>query len=291
VRNVTALILLIASCFLVRLRAQSSPPGIQQNTENAAAKYLRADAALRQSYALAPDGAAVRQKALEQPLDAEDEKVVVAASEALVEFRHGASMKQCDWQMSFEDGALANTAHRGAIMELVAVSGLRARLRFRDGNIPGATDDLLAAMAAARHLSVDSSLASVLFAYKLERTMSEILIQNLHRFSSTQLRELSGRFDGLPKGVDLGLAFEAEKVRRSDFLTILQGSTSRDELVERLLRWVPVLNSDKQLAGQLVDGCGGSVAGFALTNSGLSMHRGLFAIYLIPGAVRNRIQG
>jgi len=37
--------------------------------ENAAVKYLRADAALRQSYALAPDAAAKLEKALALPLD------------------------------------------------------------------------------------------------------------------------------------------------------------------------------------------------------------------------------
>jgi hypothetical protein len=147
------------------LGAQSSPSvGNQQNTENAAVKYLRADASLRQSYALPPDAATKLQKALESPLDVEDEKLVAAANDALVEFHHGATLKRCDWVMSAEDGALANTAHRGAIKELVAVAEIRSRLRFRDGNTSGAIAYALAAMAAARHLSVDGSLASVLFA-------------------------------------------------------------------------------------------------------------------------------
>src|ERR1700676_2139161 len=141
------------------LGAQTPPAGNQQDAENAAVKYLRADASLRQSYALASDAAAKLEKALESPLDGEDEKLVAAAEDALVEFRHGAAIARCDWVMSDEDGALANTAHRGAITELVAVSGLRARLRFRDGDTPGAMGDALAAMVAARHLSVDGSLA------------------------------------------------------------------------------------------------------------------------------------
>jgi len=262
-RIATALVLLVGTCSLTQLRAQSPPPGNQLKLENAAVKYLRADAALRQSYTLPPDGAAELQKALEKPLDEEDEKLVAAAADALVEFHHGASIKHCDWQMSIEDGALANTAHRGAVMDLVAISGLRARLRFRNGDTPGAIDDVLAAMTAARHLSVDGSLASVLFAYKLERAMSEILIQHLPRLSSTQLHDLLNGLERLPKGYDLGLAFDAEKVRRNDFSAIVQGATSQGELVERLVKWVPALNSNKELAGQIVDGCGGSVAGFA----------------------------
>jgi hypothetical protein len=61
------------------LEAQSSPSvGNQQNTDNAAVKYLRADASLRQSYALPPDAATKLQQALESPLDVEDEKLVAA---------------------------------------------------------------------------------------------------------------------------------------------------------------------------------------------------------------------
>jgi len=89
------------------LRSQTPPAGNQQQTENAAVKYLRADAALRQAYALAPDAAAKLEKSLALPLDGEDEKLVAAAEDALVEFHHGAAIKRCDWIMSDEDGALA----------------------------------------------------------------------------------------------------------------------------------------------------------------------------------------
>src|SRR5437762_1831772 len=189
-RTATALAALVAMCFPTRLGAQVRPAVNNQDMENAAVKYLRADAALRQSYALSPDAAAKLEKALELPLDGEDEKLVAAAEDALVEFRHGAATKRCDWEVSVEDGPLANTAHRGAIKELIAVSGLRARLRFRDGDMPGATGDALAAMAAARHLSVDGSLASVLFAYKLETTVTGVLAQNLLRPTAVLLQSL-----------------------------------------------------------------------------------------------------
>jgi len=261
-RTATVLAVLVAMCSPTWLGAQSPPAVNLQRAENAAVKYLRADAALRQSYALAPDAAAKLEKALASPLDEEDEKLVAAAEDALVEFHHGAAVKRCDWAMSVEDGALANTAHRGAIMELVAVSGLRARLRFRYGDTPGAMDDALAAMAAARHLSVDGSLASVLFAYKLERAITGVLAQNLLRFSPEQLNELVSGFSTLPSGFSLGTAFESEKVRRNDLLTVVQAAKSRDELIEQLLKKAPALRSNKELAGEIVDGCGGSVKGF-----------------------------
>ena len=135
------------------LRAQTPSAGSHQSAENAAVKYLRADASLRQSYPLPTDAVPNLQKSVESPLDVEDEKLVAAADEALVEFHHGAASNRCDWVMSSEDGPLTSTAHRGAIKELVAVAEIRSRLRFRDGDIPGAIDDAVAAMAAARHLS------------------------------------------------------------------------------------------------------------------------------------------
>jgi hypothetical protein len=244
------------------LRAQTPSAGSHQSAENAAVKYLRADASLRQSYPLPTDAVPNLQKSVESPLDVEDEKLVAAADEALIEFHHGAASNRCDWVMSSEDGPLTSTAHRGAIKELVAVAEIRSRLRFRDGDIPGAIDDAVAAMAAARHLSVDGSLASVLFAYRIENSVTGIVARNLLRLSTAQLWELENAINGLPNGSDLKIAFEAEKLDRNDILASVQGATTRDELIEGLLRNIPVLKSNRALAEQIVDGCGGSVRGF-----------------------------
>jgi hypothetical protein len=70
------------------------------------------------------------EKALESPLDDDDEKLVAAAGEALTELQLGSALKTCDWPTSFEDGPLANTSHRGAIVEVVAVSGIRGAHAF-----------------------------------------------------------------------------------------------------------------------------------------------------------------
>ena len=122
-KPIIALLLLCVVFPSFWLGAQTPFAGNHQRAENAAVKYLRADASLRQSYPLPADAVPNLQKSVESPLDVEDEKLVV-----------------------------------------VAVAEIRSRLRFRDGDIPGAIDDAVAAMAAARHLSVDGSLASVLFA-------------------------------------------------------------------------------------------------------------------------------
>jgi len=235
----------------------------QERTENAAVKYLRADAALRQAYPLPPDAGAKLERSLESPLNADDQKLIAAAQDALAEFEHGASLANCDWAMSFEDGPLANTAHRGAVRELVAVAGLRARLRFQSGDTPGALKDALAAIAGARHLSVDGSLASVLIAHKLEKELTELLAQNLDRFSPDELNQLTTGLDALPRGSNVSRAFETEKLQRNDLLPLAEVANSREGLIEELLKRIPALQSNNALAVEIVDGCGGSVNGFA----------------------------
>jgi len=66
----------------------------------------------------------------------------------------------------------------------------------------------------------------------------------------------------LPSGSSLSTAFESEKVSRNDLLAIAQPAKSRDELIERLLNKVPTLQSNRGVAAEIVDGCGGSVKGF-----------------------------
>src|SRR5437763_518124 len=182
--------------FTTLLQAQARTAE-QAKGQNAAVKYLRADASLRQGYPLSTDAWLKLEEALDRPIDADDEKLVVAASEALAEFQRGANVEECDWQMSVEDGPFANTSHRGAIRELVAVSGLRARIRFRDGDLKGAITDVLAAYAAARHLSLDGSIASVLFGYKGEREISGVLQNGIGLLTPAELAGLETGFAGL----------------------------------------------------------------------------------------------
>jgi hypothetical protein len=237
--------------------------GAQSCTQNAAVKYLRADLALRQSYPLPPDAALTLEKALQAPLDSDDEKLVAAAGEAFAELRHGSVLKNCDWAVSAEDGPLANTAHRGAVREIAALSGIRARIRFRDLDAQGAVNDLFAGIAASRHLSLDGSIASVLIAYNLENTLAEILAQNLNLLPPSQLQELTMELDALPSGSTLGKAVEDEKViRNGGLLVISDGAKSRDQLIERLLKMAPYLGFNRELVSEIIDGCGGSVSGF-----------------------------
>jgi hypothetical protein len=232
----------------------------QSKDRNAAVQYLRADAALRQGYPLPPKAWVNLEQALEEPLSAEDEKLVAAASESLTEFQHGAKSKLCDWQGNAEDGPFANTGHRGAVMELVAVSALRARVRLRDGDDNGAIADLLAAYAAARHLSVDGSIASVLIGYKLEREITAVLQNAMALLTPAELETLASGLAGLPPGSTMQNAIAAEKLKRDDLAGIIGNAHTHDELVSRVAG-IPSLANDRAKAQELVDGCGGSLAG------------------------------
>jgi hypothetical protein len=243
---------------LLQAQAQTSKP---TKGQNAAVKYLRADASLRQAYSLSTDSWLKIEEALEQPISADDEKLVTAASEALAEFQHAANVEACDWQLSVEDGPFANTSHRGAIRELVAVSGLRARIRFRDGDRKGAISDVLAGYAAARHLSLDGSIASVLFGYKVEREISGVLQTGLGDLTPAELAALESGFERLPQGSSMRSAVEAEKLNRNDLLEIIGNAHTRDDLISRMSAGVPVFGNDRKKAQEVVDGCGGSLSG------------------------------
>jgi hypothetical protein len=253
VRSILTVTFVLLLAFQTRAFAQSKD-------SNAAVQYLRADVALHQAYPLPPQAWVKLEQAVEEPLSAEDEKLVAAASEALAEFQHGAKSKLCDWQMSAEDGPFANTSHRGAVMELVAVSALRARIRLRDGDDKGAIADLLAAYAAARHLSLDGSITSVLIGYKLEREGTAVLQNAIALLTPAELETLESGLAGLPQGSSMQNAITAEKLKRNDLAGIIGNAHTHDELISRVAG-IPSLANDRAKAQELVDGCGGSLAG------------------------------
>jgi hypothetical protein len=229
--------------------------------ENAAVKYLRADIALRQAYALEPDAAPALEKALQSPLDQSDEKLIAAASEALTEFRHASMLAPCDWELSVSDGPYANTSHRNAIRELVAVAGIRARMRFRDGHTKEGLQDWLAAAAAARQLSTDGTITSVLISYKIEREMSDVLNLELGKFSRTELDSLLEGARRLPSVMKMQSAIAREKLDRNDLANVVSGANSRDGAIKSLTVGVPILGANEKKAEEIIDGCGGSVEG------------------------------
>jgi hypothetical protein len=267
------LLLSAALCVPARAHTQSR----QSAPQNAAVQYRRADKTLRNSYTLPPDAAATLAKALTSPLDDVDQELVKAANEALAQFRHATEIKNCDWELSLEDGPSADTSYRQAVRELVLIAGIRARLRFRHAQAAEAIKDSLAAITAARHLSLDGTLASVLISYQLEEQISQILARNLSRLSRPQLRQLTARLSSLPPGAKMADALRSEQLDRHPLLTVVRGAASRDDLIAHLSQGVPLLTGDQTRAQQVVDGCGSSVQGF---DDCLNQQRAFYEVWI-----------
>ncbi len=257
--------------------AMAHSPTRQSPHQNAAVRYRHADKTLRNDYALPPDAPTVLAKALTSPLDDSDQKLVKAAGMALAEFRGATALKNCDWGLTPEAGPSADTSYRQAIRELVLVSGIRARLRFRDGHSEDAISDTLAAMTAARHLSLDGTLASVLISYQLEDQISQILARNLSRLSRPQLRQLAAKLSSLPRSAKMSDALRSEQIDRHPLLTVVRGAAGRDDLIAHLSNGVPLLNGEQGRAQQVVDGCGGSIHGFTAC---LDQQRALYETWI-----------
>jgi len=257
-RRTSALPVLV---ILLTIHSASGQSLRQLEKQNAAVKYLRADLSLRQSYSLPTDGWMGLEQAVTGSLTAEDEKLVSSGEEALREFENGAHIQDCDWQVSVQDGPFASTAHRGAVRELVALAALRARIRFRDRQNEAGIQDLLAAYTAARHLSLDGSIASVLFAYRVEAEVSTVLEKSLNSLHPSELVELESGLAKLPPGSGMKDAITLEKLTRNDFLPIVRKVGTRDDLIRSFAHGIPTLNGDEKQAAEIVKGCGGSLEG------------------------------
>lgn len=72
--------------------------------------------------------------------------------------------------------------------------------------------DWLAAEAAARQLSTDGTITSVLISYKLEREMSDVLEPELGKFSQSELDFLLDGARRLPSGTKMQSAIAREKL-------------------------------------------------------------------------------
>lgn len=259
--------------------------------ENAAVKYLRAKVALRQAYALEPDAAPALEKALQSPLDQSDEKLIAAASEALSEFQHASMLETCGWELSVGDGPYANTSHRGAIRELVAVAGIRARLRFRDGHTKEGLQDWLAAEAAARQLSTDGTITSVLISYKLEREMSDVLEPELGKFSRSELDIFRDGARRLPSGMKMQAAIAREKLDRNDLADVVAGANSREDAIKGLTAGVPILGANEKKAERLLMAVAGlsKLYGLVFENNPSSMQTGTLVGASLPPSLKPTI--
>jgi RNA polymerase sigma factor (sigma-70 family) len=241
-------------------------PGVDRDRgANAALPYGQAFIALRRG--LGPIG---EKRLLAEcqtlPLDAEARELLAKSAYALRMVQQGARIPHCDWRSDLERGIEVSLTHGEGARQLSALACLRARLRFAEGHAPEAIDDIIAALAMARHISRDGTLDSLWIGYEIEQRMSETLALDLPRIDSRKLKQLQSRLDALPPR---GSVATATVRMEEELLTWIVGEVKEAKDRERLLAFLSQLcgqkgadrekNRDKGRA--FLEACGGTAEG------------------------------
>jgi hypothetical protein len=138
-------------------------------------------------------------------------------------------------------------------------------MEFAEGHPQAGVDDLVAALALGRQVSLDGSLIAVLVGYAVEVNAGATLAANLPRLNAEQLRDLQGRLKSLPPG---GRPATAMKDTEENFVTWIAGKVSGtkniDELLDALINMGVFGNESDRLskAQAVIDACGGTKEGF-----------------------------
>jgi RNA polymerase sigma factor (sigma-70 family) len=164
---------------------------------NAALPYGQAFIALRRGVG---DQEKLIAGCLTMPLDAHAREVAARAAYALRMMRDGAALPRCDWAVDRDRGIEISYTHGDGARVLSALACLRARLRFEEGKNAEAVDDIVSALALARHVSQDGTLDSLRAGYEIERRMGEALALHLPQLDAEIVGGLKTRLDSLPPG-------------------------------------------------------------------------------------------
>jgi hypothetical protein len=137
--------------------------------------------------------------------------------------------------MSYEDGVYALLPHADAARVLTSLACLRGRLRFESGQNSGAIDDLVAAMALARHVSQDGYLITLLVDYSIEHRLSGAIAQSLPKLDATATKGLKARIEALPPGGSGSKALvTSEKETMDWFINKVKGIKNKESLLSFL---------------------------------------------------------
>jgi hypothetical protein len=132
------------------------------------------------------------------PLDAHAKETLAQAAYSLQLMHRGAALAQCNWGIGFEDGVYTRIAQTPAARVLCSLACLRARQRCEEGRPAEAVDDLVAALALARHTSLGGGLITVLSSYPIERGPMDLLAQYLPKLDAKTIKDVKTRLAALP---------------------------------------------------------------------------------------------
>src|SRR5262245_33704987 len=131
---------------------------------NAALKYWRGFATLpKLSDAVATK---LNSDYLTMPLDAQAKEIVTKSDYSLKMMYYGAGLRNWDGGIDCDAEVVqALLPQMHAARTLATIAFLRARVRFDEGRIDDALDDVMAAVTMGRHVSLDGTLIGVLVGY------------------------------------------------------------------------------------------------------------------------------
>jgi RNA polymerase sigma factor (sigma-70 family) len=232
---------------------------------NAVQSYNQAFIALRRGFK--PVGEKkLRQECLTMPLNAEAREVVTRAAYALRMMHRGAALRRCDWGIDLERGIELSFTPGDAAQALSSLACVRARFRFEEGKTTEAIDDVLAALALARHVSRDGTLDSLWAGADIEQRIGELLALHLRKLDDRTLRDLKKRLDALPAG---GSVARATLRMEENLLNWIVGEVKEAKDPEALLAFLSQVCGDKgqppekrrAVGRAFLDECGGTAKG------------------------------
>ena len=210
----------------------------------------------------------------------------------------GQATSPCDWGIDWSRGPATLLPHLGRNKGIAQTARLRAAWFLQNGKPMDATQDILAALALARHSGGDGSLIAMLVQIASENLLCSTVAENYHQFSSEALQQLSEGFAATTGRRAIASCIATEMLSLPDWLLnkvlTLQKEYPGDEaqaLAEIQKTFVMMSGSgdeganDQTLWPRVLSAAGGSSDGILrLVRDAKSLYPRLAAVLALPFA-------
>ncbi len=200
-------------------QGEAAPPADRPLAKNAALQYWLAFSMLPELTEEETERFG-RSGYTEAPLDATARGLVERSKVSLQFLARGAAVRDCDWgQDLLTDGPQLLLPQLSKARRLAGLACLRARVRFADGDVPGALDDLHHGRVLARHCTgSEGLLVSLLVQIAIESWIDDVLESHLDDLDPATRRQTADRLATVPKGGSFEQAILAERRGIADWM-------------------------------------------------------------------------
>ncbi len=153
-----------------------------------------------------------------QPPTEEGKMLIEKHGRSLAELRRAGSIRVCDWNLDYSQGAELTLPHLQKARDLCRVMLARASHRVAEGKIDDASDDIIAVFQTARHCGTSPVLISLLVDVALETFATRVVARHLPRFSPAQAERFAARLEELPHASTFAACLRCEGVYFSDWI-------------------------------------------------------------------------